>query len=79
MNTEKLLTVFAEALNLSPSEITDELAYNSTPAWDSVAHMALVAEIDDQFDIMLETDDVLELSSFAKAKELLKKYDITFE
>ncbi|MFE5278869.1 hypothetical protein [Bacillus cereus] len=41
--------------------------------------MALVAEIDDQFDIMLDTDDVLDLSSFAKAKEILQKYDIRFE
>lgn len=79
MNTEKLRAVFAEALDIDASLITDELTYNSIPEWDSVAHMALVTEIDDQFDIMLDTDDVLDMSSFAKAKEILGKYDIAFE
>lgn len=79
MNTEKLRVVFAEALDIDVALITDELTYNSIPEWDSVAHMALVTEIDDQFDIMLDTDDVLDMSSFAKAKEILVKYDISFE
>ncbi|MEK4146250.1 acyl carrier protein [Robertmurraya sp. FSL W8-0741] len=79
MNQQKLKSIFAEALGIEESQVTDTLAYNTIPEWDSVAHMALVAEIDDQFDIMLDTDDVLDLSSFAKAKEILQKYDIRFE
>ncbi|MDF1507842.1 acyl carrier protein [Robertmurraya sp. DFI.2.37] len=79
MNHQKLKVIFAEALGIEESQVTDTLAYNTIPEWDSVAHMALVAEIDDQFDIMLDTDDVLDLSSFAKAKEILQKYDIRFE
>lgn len=79
MNEQKLKAIFIEVLGINEDAVTDELQYNSIPEWDSVAHMALVAEIDDQFDIMLDTDDVLDLSSFAKAKEILDKYDITFE
>lgn len=79
MREKKLRKIFAEALGLSEKQIIDDLSYNSIPEWDSVAHMALVAEIDDQFDIMLDTDDVLDMSSFAKAKEILKKYDIEFD
>jgi len=78
-NSQKLKTIFAQSLNIDESRITDELAYNSIPEWDSIAHMALVAEIDNQFDIMLDTDDVLDLSSFAKAKEILQKYGVQFE
>lgn len=79
MNNQKLKTIFIEALGIDDSLVVENLSYNSIPEWDSVAHMALVAEIDDQFDIMLDTDDVLDLSSFAKAKEILQKYDIRFE
>lgn len=78
MNVEKLQQIFAESLEIDASQVVDELTYNEVPEWDSVAHMALVAEIEDQFDIMLDTDDVLDLSSFAKAKEILTKYDIEF-
>ncbi|WP_047979872.1 acyl carrier protein [Ornithinibacillus contaminans] len=79
MNTKKLRTVFAESLELDLSLVTDNLTYNSVPEWDSVGHMALIAEIEDTFDIMLDTDDVLDISSFAKTKEILTKYDIFFE
>ncbi|WP_342508870.1 acyl carrier protein [Sporosarcina sp. FSL K6-2383] len=79
MNTDKLKFIFAEALEIDESLVVDELAYNSIAEWDSIAHMALVTEIDDQFDIMLDTDDVLDMSSFAKAKEILAKYEISFD
>lgn len=79
MNTEKLKQVFADSLNIDSSQVIDNLTFNSIPEWDSIAHMALVTEIDDVFDIMLDTDDVLDMSSFAKAKEILAKYDISFE
>ncbi|QPA30707.1 acyl carrier protein [Thermaerobacillus caldiproteolyticus] len=78
MNEQKLKSIFSEVLGIDEESVTDELTYNSIPEWDSVAHMALVAEIDDQFDIMLDTEDVLDMSSFAKAKEILKKYGIEF-
>jgi acyl carrier protein len=78
MNEQKLKSIFSEVLGIDEESVTDELTYNSIPEWDSVAHMALVAEIDDQFDIMLDTEDVIDMSSFAKAKEILKKYGIEF-
>lgn len=77
-NAEKLRAIFAESLNIDVAQVTDDLTYNSIPEWDSVAHMALIAEIDDAFDTMLDTDDVLDMSTFAKAKEILAKYDVTF-
>lgn len=78
MNEEKLRKVFAEALEIDEQQITNDLTYNTIPEWDSIAHMTLIAEIDDQFDTMLDTDDVLDMSSFAKAKEILIKYDVVF-
>ncbi len=52
--------------------------YRETEGWSSVAHMQLVAAIEDTFGIMLDTDDVIDMSSFEKAVELLKKYDVHF-
>lgn len=78
-NHDKLKAIFVEALGIDETLVTDDLTYNTIEEWDSIAHMALVAEIDDAFDIMLDTDDVLEMSSFAKAKEILTKYDISFD
>ncbi|MFL0581112.1 acyl carrier protein [Solibacillus silvestris] len=77
-NEQKLREIFADSLGIEIEQVTNELTYNTIPEWDSIAHMALVSEIDDQFDTMLDTDDVLNMSTFAKAKEILLKYNIVF-
>jgi len=77
-NEQKLRNIFAEALQINIDLVVDDLTYNSIPEWDSIAHMTLIAEIDNAFDTMLDTDDVLDMISFAKAKEILAKYDVQF-
>ncbi|MFC6334886.1 acyl carrier protein [Paenibacillus septentrionalis] len=77
-NEQKLREIFASALQISIDRVTDDLTYNTIPEWDSIAHMTLISEIDNEFDTMLDTDDVLDMSSFAKAKEILVKYDVQF-
>ena len=77
-NNQKLSTAFAVALNIAPEKVTDELAYRVIPEWDSLGHMALVTELESVFDIMLDTDEILDLSSMAKAKEILGKHRIDF-
>lgn len=74
MAIDKLQQIFSEALDLPLAAITDELAYNQSPQWDSVAHMALIAAIEDGFDILIETEDVIDMSSFAKARQIVAKY-----
>lgn len=74
--TTPLYDAMARSLMIDVSQINDDLQYNSIPEWDSVAHMALIAEIEDQFSIMLDTDDIVAMSSVGKIRELLKKYDI---
>ena len=39
-------------------------------------HMSLVAMLEDAFDIMMDTDDIIEFSSYEKGKEIIRKYEI---
>jgi acyl carrier protein len=75
---EKLQSAFVSAIGVPPTAEFDKLAYGQTTGWDSIAHMALVNQIETGFDIMLETDDVIDMSSFTKAKEILGKYGVNF-
>jgi len=70
----KLIQCFIKVLGITEEEIKDDLAYNSIPQWDSTRHMALIAVIESEFDIMLDTDDIVGMSSFAKAKEIVSRY-----
>lgn len=73
-----MINAFVRALGVDTSVVTDDLQYNSIDEWDSVGHMALVAELEDTFDIMLDTDDIIAMSSPKKAREILEKYEIEF-
>jgi len=74
-NLEKYNAAFCETLNVKEEQL-HELKYQGVPEWDSVGHMSLVATIEDAFDIMMEMDDIIDLSSYEKGKELLRKYEV---
>ncbi len=74
-----LQQTFADSLAIPLEQVNDELAYNTIAEWDSTAHMILVAELENRFSIMLDTDDIIDMSSVAKAREILAKYDVAFE
>lgn len=74
-NLEKYINAFVNTLNINVSEV-EGLEYQGIPAWDSVGHMSLVAAIEEVFDIMMDTDDIIDFNSFEKGREILKKYDV---
>ena len=76
-NLEKYINTFVEAFEIEASKV-EGLEYQAILAWDSVGHMSLIAALEDTFDIMMETDDIIDFSSFEKGKEILKKYDVEF-
>lgn len=63
------------AIEVSGDQL-ETLEYQGVGSWDSVGHMSLMAALEDAFDIMLDTDDIIDFSSFQKGKEILKKYEI---
>tara|TARA_B100000989_G_scaffold298865_1_gene290581 strand:- start:648 stop:887 length:240 start_codon:yes stop_codon:yes gene_type:complete len=75
-NLEKYTNSFISSLSVNKDVINDKLEYNSIPEWDSIAHMGLISELESQFHITFETDDIIDFSSFRKGKEILKKYKI---
>jgi acyl carrier protein len=75
---EKLQAAFVSAIGVPATANFEELAYGQTAGWDSVAHMTLVNEIETGFDIMLDTNDVIGMSSFIKARGILGKYGVVF-
>lgn len=77
-NSDKLYDTFASSLQISREAVSDDLEYNTIPEWDSVAHMALAAELEIAFDVMLETDDIIDMSSVGKAREILQKHGVSF-
>ncbi len=77
-NLEKYLAVFTETFGVD-EERAKGLEYQAIQEWDSVGHMGLIAALEDTFDIMMDTDDIIDFSSFEKGKEILEgHYGIVF-
>jgi acyl carrier protein len=74
-NAQKYNAAFISAFEITEDKL-EGLEYQQIEAWDSVGHMSLIAELEDQFGIMFDTDDIIDFSSYEKGKELLKKYDV---
>lgn len=77
-NREKYNNAFVASLDVQEAQLPG-LAYQDIPAWDSVGHMTLISEIEDSFDIQLETDDIVAFGSYEKGIEILKNYSIVIE
>jgi acyl carrier protein len=74
-NLDLYSKAFEETFDVDAT-VLPTLAYQSIPAWDSVGHMGLMARLEETFGIMLETDDIIDFSSFEKGKEILGKYNV---
>jgi acyl carrier protein len=78
MSEQRLKKCFVETLGITDDAVTDGLAYNSTKQWDSVGHMSLVAALENEFNVMLDTDDIVSMSSVAVVRQVLTKHGVAF-
>lgn len=76
-NNDKYLEAFVDVFGVSSKEVPN-LKYQQIKAWDSVGHMSLIALIEEKFNIMLDTEDIIDFSSFEIGKDILKKYNVEF-
>jgi len=74
-NLEKYKNVFSKIFGISEKQ-TEKLKYQDIKQWDSVGHMTLIAKLEETFDIMMDTEDIIDLSSFEKGKEIMAKYGV---
>ena len=70
-NLEKLNNIFAEVFSVDVSELNESFDKNSVDSWDSVHQLSLTSAVEDEFDIMLDAEDILGFSSYEKAKDIL--------
>ena len=75
-NLEKYNNAFVQVFGAKPEELNDDYGKDTVDEWDSVHQLSLVAEFEEAFDIMFDPEDIMEMTSYGKGKELLKKYEV---
>lgn len=75
-NLEKYNQAFIEVFAVEPSALNENFNKDIVEEWDSVHQLNIVALLEESFDIMFEPEDIMDLTSYEKGKEILKKYEV---
>ena len=79
MSKNKYDKAFVAAFDIDDAGLGPDLKYESIQEWDSIGHMGLIAELEDNFEISMEMDDIIDFSSYEYGKKILKKYKIVIK
>ena len=78
-NLEKLNQIFCEVYSVEESALNEEFVNTNVDTWDSIHQLSMVAAIEEAFDLMMDAEDILEMTSYMNVKKLLtSKYEIAF-
>ena len=75
-NKHKYQDIFIKSLSINNNKFNENIKYNEIPEWDSIGHMTLMSGLEEGFSITMDTDDIVDFSSFKKGIEILKKYKV---
>ena len=75
---KKYEDVFIKSFSIEKNKLKN-LKYNDIPEWDSVGHMTMIANLEEEFSITFEMDDIIDFSSFKTGISILKKYKINIQ
>lgn len=77
-NLEKYSKVFVDVLGITEDSLNDSFTFKAVPQWDSVAHLSLISELEEAFDVMFESEDILHYGSYLNGIDILKRYGVEF-
>tara|TARA_B100000029_G_C17097690_1_gene786731 strand:- start:268 stop:504 length:237 start_codon:yes stop_codon:yes gene_type:complete len=75
-NKNKYIEIFTKSLSIDKKKFNEKIKYNDIPEWDSIGHMTLMSDLENGFNISIDTDDIIDFSSFKKGIQILKKYKV---
>jgi acyl carrier protein len=78
-NLEKYNDVFCRILNVNVDALNESFTFKDVPQWDSVAHLSLISELEEVFDVFFESEDILHYGSYENGKQIMKKMGIIIE
>lgn len=74
---DKVKKIVISVLNISEDQFTEDLAIGDIPEWDSINHVLLIQQIEEDFDINIDVTDAIDIEDFFDIISTLKKYNIT--
>ena len=77
-NLQKYNQAFINVLGVKEEALNEGFTFKAVPQWDSVAHLSLITALEDAFDIMFDSEDILHYGSYENGKKILEKMGVQF-
>ena len=73
MDVQEFIEKFAEAIDVDTSKLTVETEFRTLDEWDSVAYISVIAMMDEEYDIQIETAQFKQLKTLGAVAEYIEK------
>ena len=70
--SDALIQLFAEILQIDPTDLNEDSSPDNVKQWDSLAAMELVAAIEEKFKVKLSTKEIMKMSTIGRARKVLQ-------
>ncbi|MGQ4912592.1 MAG: acyl carrier protein [Candidatus Thorarchaeota archaeon] len=70
---DRLLDILSAVLNIDKDQITDDLRRKDFEAWDSMAHLMIISEIENTFEMFFEDEEVVDIWTVGDLKRILSE------
>jgi acyl carrier protein len=68
---QRIAEVFNAVFEVSPEQVTDSLSPQDVAGWDSLGHVKLVTQLQEQFGLEFEVDEIMRMENVAEIKKIL--------
>jgi acyl carrier protein len=78
MNSEKYDSIFMSVFDVEKDVLGDDFTFKAVDKWDSFLHLTLISELEDGFDVLFDSEDILNFGGYSNGKKILAKYGVDF-
>lgn len=68
---QRIAEVFNTVFQLPPEQLTDALTPQDVAGWDSLGHVRLVAQLQEQFGVEFEVGEIMRMETVGEIKKIL--------
>lgn len=76
MNNARTKKIFSEVFVFPEASIQADLQLRSVPRWDSLAHMMMIARVEEEHGIQMSGDEIASIKTFGDLTSVLAAHGI---
>lgn len=68
---QRIAEVFNAVFQLPPEQLSDSLTPQDVAGWDSLGHVRLVTQLQEQFGVEFEVDEIMRMETVGEIKKIV--------